>query len=174
MSDKQDHLNENQLMQTIVDKTDLPDEWLAHLEVCADCRREKASVEKKLYQLHFLADQHLPVQKRNIRLPVRESAQSHSWFVGWQAAAGVAAVAVVFMFFISFWQGYTTQQHSAHHLVLETQDTDIIMAEVDLMVESALPEIYLDICGESVPGYDDQFMQFVVPDDEIQFLTTNI
>jgi len=42
-------------------------------------------------------------------------------------------------------------------------DDERLMTEVGLMVEQALPRIYLDISGESGIDIDEEFMQFLIP-----------
>jgi hypothetical protein len=44
--------------------------------------------------------------------------------------------------------------------------SDPVLAEVNQLVENALPSVYQDISGESYSGFDDGFMQFVVPPAE--------
>jgi len=56
-------------------------------------------------------------------------------------------------------------------LAEETWEGEAFMAEVSMLVENALPPEYLAIFGESDPGFDEAFMQFVVPSTESEPLS---
>jgi hypothetical protein len=58
-------------------------------------------------------------------------------------------------------------------LARDMQEAEQFMTDIALLVENALPPVYLDISGESSPGWDEEFIQFMVPSVEDEPLTYN-
>jgi hypothetical protein len=78
------------------------------------------------------------------------------------------AVTVALVIVIVWWSApfRITPGNSRHILVQEMEEAERLMTEISMLVENALPPVYLDICGKSDPGFDEEFMQFVVPSIE--------
>jgi hypothetical protein len=45
----------------------------------------------------------------------------------------------------------------------EMQEAENFMIEISILAENALPAVYMDINGESYTGFDEEFMQFIIP-----------
>jgi hypothetical protein len=58
-------------------------------------------------------------------------------------------------------------------LAEETWEEEEFMADISTLVENALPLEYLDISGESDAGFDQAFIDFLVPSTEIKPLSNN-
>ena len=62
-------------------------------------------------------------------------------------------------------------EDSKDMLAQDMWEADLVMTEAGMLVENALPSVYLDICVKSDPDYDEEFMQFLVPSIENEQLS---
>ena len=67
------HLDEEQLIQSVVDVSDLPDSVQAHLAECDQCLAGKSSFESEMATLSQKAEQFAPTPQRRIILPVQKT-----------------------------------------------------------------------------------------------------
>jgi hypothetical protein len=56
-------------------------------------------------------------------------------------------------------------------LAVEMQDAEEFMTEIAMLVDNALPAVYLDISPEPSTGVDEESMDLVVPSTEDEPLT---
>ncbi len=168
------HLDENQLIQAVVDKNDLPAPVRAHLAACGQCLASTQSFEQELASLGSMAERYAPKPQRSIRLPVHESKSSLAAFLTWRNAVG--AVVTVAAVIIVFWgttlvrnlTGSGTQGPTA-----EMIEAKQLMTEVNMLIDNPLPPLYLEISGEHQPDYDMEFFQFLIPQIETETLTSD-
>jgi len=167
------HLNENQIIQAVVDESDLPASVRAHLSACSQCRHLKQSFEQDLSNLGKLAAQFAPKPQRRISLPVQNHRSRFSAFRDWRrltaAAATIAAV------FIVVWGTNMARKYSVHRnetLTAEMRDAKRLMNEVNSLVDNALPSFYLELSDEPDPDYDEKFYKFLIPPVEEKTLTS--
>jgi predicted anti-sigma-YlaC factor YlaD len=166
-SDKDVHLDEDQLLWAVVDEAELPRLLQEHLSTCPRCRAAKESFEQDLAQLGQMAQRFAPLPRKRVSLPVESPRSSIVWSWDWRAYFGVA-VTVALVIVIVWWSApfRTTPGNSGHILVQEMEEAEQLMTDISMLVENALPPVYLDICGRSDPGFDEEFMQFIVPSTE--------
>ena len=166
-SDKGLHLDEDQLLRAVVDEAELPPPLQEHLSTCPQCRAAKERFEQNLARLGQMAERCAPSPRKCVSLPVEKPRISIGWSWDWRAYFGVA-VAVALMIVIVWWSApfRTTPEDRGDILALEMREADRVMTEISMLVENALPPVYLDICGTSDPGFDEEFMQFIVPSIE--------
>ncbi len=163
-SDKGLHLDEDQLLRAVVDEAELPPPLQEHLSTCPQCRAAKESFEQALTRLGQMAQRCAPSPRKCVSLPVERPRGPVVWSWGWRAYFGVA-MTVALMIVIVWWSApfRTTPEDSGDMLALEMREADRVMTEISMLVENALPAVYLDICGKSDPGLDEEFMQFIAP-----------
>jgi len=158
------HLDENQLIQAVVDASDLPITVQAHLAACRHCQNSKQSFERELTNLGQLARQFAPKPQRRISLPVQKTRSRFSNFRDWRSIiAAAATVAVVFVVVWGINIARNGSEHRTANRVAEMQAAKQLMTEVDMLVDNALPNFYLEISGEKNPDYDEEFYQFLIP-----------
>jgi hypothetical protein len=167
------HLDESQIIQAIVDESDLPASAQAHLSTCSQCSNLKQGFEQDLTNLGKLAAQFAPKPQRRIILPVQNHRSRFSAFRDWRrlavAAATVAAV------FIVVWGTNMARKYSVHRtetLTAEMRDAKRLMNEVNSLVDNALPSFYLELSNEPDPDYDEKFYKFLIPPVEEKNLTS--
>ena len=165
--DNEQHLDEQQLIQAVVDENDLPRSVQMHLGGCHRCRSEKESFEQELAALGQAAERYAPQPQRRIVLPVQEARSTRWTFLNWRHAIGAAAAVAVVV--VVFWgstiyrnlTGFGTTGSPAE--LLEARQ---LMTEVNMLVDNALPPLYLEISAEYKPDDDKDFYQFLIPQVE--------
>ena len=97
-------------------------------------------------------------------MPDSEFKSFYSWFSGRQAAFGLA-LTVAMLFLVVWWTApfKITPEGGREITALEMQESESFMAEISTLAENALPTVYMDITGESYTGFDEEFIQFVIP-----------
>jgi len=164
---KERHLDEQQLIQAVVDENDLPRSMQAHLVSCHQCRSSKVSFEQELGQLGQLAERYSPPPQRRITIPVHEARSSRGTFWNWRNA--IAAAATVTAVLLVFWGTTSFRQPTEFKIAgtpSELMEAKRLMTEVNVLVENALPPLYLEITAEYEPDYDREFYQFLIPQTE--------
>jgi len=158
------HLNDEQLIQSVVDSSDLPGSVQAHLAECGHCLAGKNSFELEMTTLSQKAEQFAPKPQRRIILPAQKSKNPFRNLLDWHnltaAAATVAAV------FILVWGTNLVRNLSepgTENLTADMVESERLMTEVNTLVDNALPPFYLVLSGENNAGYDDDFYQFLIP-----------
>ena len=161
------HLNEDQLLRAVIDIQDLTAPLRGHLAGCRQCLDQKARFEADLGRIGKMAQQAAPQLRKRIILPARESKKPvWAWSV-WKGAFAAAAVTAVLV--LAIWlpiQMRSPLPGDSANLAREMQEAAKLMAEVDMLVENALPPVYNNISGETAPQLDDDFMQFLIPSIE--------
>jgi len=162
--DKDNHLGEELIIRALIDETDLSEAARRHLAECPLCRGEKEKLEQDLFQFGRIAKQNSPVPKGRISLPERRRRGRIGWFWNWQAASGMAALAMILLVVISWNALFRAQpEFSMVATNQELIEAEEFMTEVEVLVNNALPAVYLDISGESYMEVDEEFIDYVVP-----------
>lgn len=167
------HLDENQIIQAVVDESDLPAAVQAHLSACSQCRDIKQRFEQELTNLGNLAAQLAPRPQRRIILPVQAPRSRFLDFWNWRRL--MAAAATVAALFIAVWGTNMARKYSEHRtetLTAEMRDAKQLMTEVNSLVDNALPPFYVEISDDSKPDYDEEFYQFLIPPIEEKSVTS--
>ncbi len=176
VTDQEDtHLDEDQLLQAVVDERDLPASVQDHLAACPLCRGEKERFEQSLARFGHVAERFTPAPGRRVKLPFSESTRRpSSWYWIWRGAlaAGVAVAAVMILVYGSI-TVKTTRETTLASLTQEMWADDRLMTEISELSENALPVFCLDISGESDPGLNEEFIDFVVPSIEGEVVSRN-
>ena len=164
---KEQHLDEQQLIQAVVDENDLPQSMQVHLVSCHQCRSSKVSFEQELVHLGQLAERYSPPPQRKITIPVHEARNSRWSFLNWRNAIGAAAtVAAVLLVFWGTTSLRNLSEFGTAGAPSELMEAKRLMTEVNMLVENALPPLYLEITAEYKPDYDKEFYQFLIPQIE--------
>ncbi len=172
-SEKNIHLEEDQLTKAVVDDSDLSQSQREHLLDCHQCRGRKEKIEASLSQLGQMAERFSPSPKKRFSLPIRKEQRSFLWSWQWRTALGVA-VAVIFIAVVGVPTLYeNTQEQKELTLTQEMLEAEDFMLEVTMLAESALPQEYMDITGETGEETDEVFMEFMAPTIEEDYWSLN-
>ena len=154
------HMGENDILQAVIDDKDLSMQQQQHLQECSQCRSQKERLENELARLGQLAEHYAPEPQRRIRV-VEQKVRAPFFNRGFAfSAAAVAAVIIV------VWATFlirNQQQGSIGNLAQNMVEAERLMMEIDVLVENALPQVYLDIVGETNLNLDQDFLDFLIP-----------
>jgi predicted anti-sigma-YlaC factor YlaD len=157
------HLAEDDMLQAVIDDTDLSALQRQHLADCSRCRSHRESLESELTRLGQLAERYAPQPLRRITVAHDKVRSSFSikGFV-FSAAAVAAAIIVVWATFLIRSQ----QQAPVGNLAQNMVEAERLMTEINGLVENALPPAYLDIVGDTNLNLDEDFIDFLIPTNE--------
>ena len=154
------HLGENDILKAVIDNTDLTRLQHQHLQECLQCRSQKEQVENELARLGQLAQQYAPEPQRRVTMPEQKD---RATFFNRGFAFSAAAVAAVIIVTWATLLIRNQQQGSIGNLAQNMVEAERLMMEIDVLVENALPPVYLDIIGESSLNLDQDFLDFLIP-----------
>jgi predicted anti-sigma-YlaC factor YlaD len=157
------HLEEDDILQAVVDETDLSVLQQQHLAQCLQCRTHKEQLEQELAHLGQLAERYAPRPQKRI---IVADQKVHLPLLNWRIVFSAAAVAAVILI---VWGTSLIQNQRTGSIGNSAQDmveAEKLMTQVNVLVENALPPIYLDIVGETGSNLDEDFMHFLIPGDD--------
>lgn len=153
------HLNEDDILQAVIAEADLSELQQQHLSECSRCRTNKERLENELANLGRLAERYSPEPLRRVTL---EDNKIRSSFLFRGFAAGLAAAAVIIVVWAIFLiRGQ--QPGNVGNLAQNMVEAEKLMTEVNVLVQNALPPVYLDIVGETDFNMDEDFIDFLIP-----------
>ncbi|MDX1708269.1 MAG: hypothetical protein R3274_06690 [Desulfobacterales bacterium] len=157
------HLEEDHILRAVIDDTDLSALQQQHLAECSRCQADRERLESELAHLGQMAQRYTPQPLKRIRL-VEEKVRSPFSLRGFAfSAAAVAAVLIV------VWATFlirSQQPGRVGNLAQDMVEAERLMTEIDVLVENALPQVYLDIVGETNLNLDEDFIDFLIPTNE--------
>mgnify|MGYP000215217915 FL=1 len=161
--DPDNHLSDEEVLRAAVDPSDLDPARQAHLASCPQCRRQAEDVADDYRRLGQMARQMAPEPRRTFRLPA-DNAPAGRRYVRPALALGVLGTLV---FAVTLWGPFTRMSQTPTPMVAETvEDDDALMAEIETLVEDALPEKYRQLAAlpddRSVEDLD-EFIDWMVP-----------
>ncbi|MDX1775586.1 MAG: hypothetical protein R3297_03295 [Desulfobulbales bacterium] len=168
-AEKSFHLQEEQIISATIDEKELSGEYQQHLLVCPDCKHKVVRLKDELHWFGQKAKEAVPPFSSAVRLPVPKPAAATPKN-GWLPFAGAAAMAglAVFFYFMgpaTLDPGKLTIQQSQVYML----EDESLMREISEMVEYPMFEDMYEITGENIMGFDEDFMQFVVPEAQEDF-----
>jgi len=166
-----EHLQDEQILWAIIDKTELGEEVQQHLLSCQHCKGKVARFNDDLQEFGDNARQAVPPCSRTVKLPAVKPSRS-VFNGGWLPFFGAAAMAglVVFFYFMGL-HPVTPVQLSTLQGTESLLEDEVLMREISALVESPLSgDVYEIIGEESGTDYDEDFLDFIVPDiqDDLQ------
>ena len=155
---KEDHLDEDQIIVSIVDENDLPKKLKSHLDACPVCQEGKKALMAQLEEMGRMAKELAP-RPQGIVLPEPKV----SWGLSFRwpvVASGLASLVIIAAVWgLMLFRG--PQMEMAPGFAGQ-QVVGLVFIE-DILEESALPSYYLDIAVASFEYFDDDFMDFIAP-----------
>jgi len=164
--DHDSHLNEDQLIQALVDSTAVPHSVQRHLAACPRCQAEQHRLEAALTRLGHMAKALSPSPTRSISLSVNHSPRRL-----WQKALVAALAAAVLVLFVSY--GPVRREVQLAALNQEMDRDEQFLMEVTALSEDPLPEFWQAMALISDVGFDNAFMDFLVPSSREDVVSKN-
>ncbi len=157
------HLGEDDILQAVIDDTDLSTLQQQHLAECSRCRSRQQRLENELTHLGQLAERYVPEPLR--RVTVADDKVKSPFFIRGFAFSAAAVAAVIIVVWATFLIR-SQQQGSIGNLAQDMVEAERLMTEINVLVENALPQVYLDIVGETNLKLNEDFMDFLIPPTE--------
>ena len=164
--EKEIHLKEKQIVQAIVDITDLPSFLQEHLLSCAECHRKKSEFEQEIEDLGQTGAAYVPLTKQRISLALENNRHQGRWFARWRVPLGIATT-VLFSLFL-MWESNLIQLFPAkqeNQFSMERQKTETLIMEVNMLAENALPQVYMELSTgiEKESDFENLFIEYIIP-----------
>ena len=154
------HLGENDILQAVIDETDLSERLKQHLNDCSHCRLQKERIAQELGRLGQLARRYAPEPQRRVTIvEQRFRSRIFNWKYAFSAAAVAATIIVIWATVLI----QSQQPGSDGNLAQNMIEAERLMTEIDVLVENALPPVYLEIVGETDLNPDEEFLEFLIP-----------
>ena len=157
------HLGEDDILQAVVDDTDLSTLQQQHLAECSRCRSHRQRLENELAHLGQTAERYAPEPLRRITV-AHDKVRPPFSIRGFAFSAAAVAAAVIVVWAAVLIRGQ--QQTRIGNLAQDMVEVERLMTEINVLVENALPQVYLDIAGETNLNLDEDFIDFLIPTSE--------
>jgi len=158
------HFSDDELLRAMIDLSDLEPARQAHFNACLHCQRQAKDLTDRYSRLGQMARQMAPEPRKSFRLPA-DHVPAGRWYVKPALALGVLGT-LIFVFTLWVPQFTRNSQTPAPMVAQDFENDDQLLAEVDALVEDALPEKYQQLTAlsddRSVEDLD-EFMNWMVP-----------
>ncbi|MBW1944995.1 MAG: hypothetical protein JRJ51_19490 [Deltaproteobacteria bacterium] len=151
------HLDEDQIIVSIVDEKDLPKKLKGHLEACPVCQERRGALMAQLEGMGHMAKELAP-RPQSISLPEPKV----SWGLSFRwpvVASGLASLVIIAAVWGLMFSGGPLEIAPGQ---AGQQVVGLPVIE-DILEEPVLPAYFQDIAVVSFEYFDDAFMDFVVP-----------
>ncbi len=159
------HLTHDQHLMALVDPTDMDADLQAHLQSCSQCQHQAQQLSRRFERMGQMARQLASEPSRPFRLP----AQGGRKRVGWQFKSAMAmglAGALVLVFTVWWPQRFNPTQPTPQQLAQQEKADALLMAEIDDLVNDALPKAYQELAMANDTGLSDlseDLIDWIVP-----------
>ncbi len=141
------HLTYDQLLQALVDEADLGDAVRDHLAACPACRRQVMRLTQRYDRMGQMAKQLAPTPAHAFRVPAQQVAAKHRLL---KPALAMGMVAALIMVFTIWWPQHIDISNGPEmRATLDRNTDDQLMAEIDDLVDDALPKAYQELASLS-------------------------
>ncbi len=141
------HLDEPQLLRSVVDATGLSLAERQHLAHCAVCQGEQQRLQTNLATLGKMAEHFAPAPRTPLRLSALQARSHHDRprqsLLKWTAVAATVAVMTV-----GPWLLHVRQVDQVAAVNREMRQDERLLLAVNRLEKNALPAFYLEITGD--------------------------
>jgi len=170
---KNNHLQEEQILWAVIDEKELGVDVRDHLLECSLCQAKVTRFKDDLQEFGQQARQAVPPSSRQFKLPVAKPGV-FSHIPGWLPVTAAAAITGFIVFF--YFMGLQTMTPPSEVTTLQNRENivedETLMREISELVDRPLSNNMYEISGddeEEGNTYDDDFLQFAVPDTQDDF-----
>jgi hypothetical protein len=159
------HLNQQQIIQAIVDISDLTDSQKAHLSACPRCGDSVNQLNTALARMGAMAAQSVPDAARPLVIPTKKPGLLQRLAWNWRPYFRVA-VPVMVVLIIAVASVIVKSRHDKHMLALEEQDlraAEQLMTEVNMLIDNPLSADIQTLISIVETESDEEFIQYILP-----------
>ena len=167
--DIEKHLEENQLLMALVDERDLPPEFRQHLDHCQHCTGQLEILQEALETLGSKAAENVPAMTGNVSLEDEIPRISRARYQFGLPSYGVLAI-VACALLVFLWPRPEYSEIDQFSSKVDFIEDEMLMQEIGELIEDPLPDDIIEITRDIPIGFDDDFLEFVIPDfiDDVQ------
>ncbi|MDJ0808811.1 MAG: hypothetical protein QNJ01_01850 [Desulfobacterales bacterium] len=158
------HIEEQRLLAFVVEDSRMTAAEDTHLAQCRQCRSAIEDLKADLTSLRRASERFTPERRRRIVLPESTTPERFgSRPFGWRIAAG--AMATVCLAAILWWQVGPRPDRAPLDTAagVAAIPADPVMLETRLLAENAMPSAYQAITESLDDGFDQGFIDFIIP-----------
>lgn len=157
----QAHLSDDEMLQALVDASDLPTQRRSHFNQCTDCQKEMAYLEQRFDGLGKSARRMAPAPPQPFRLPQKASRQTR-WRLTPMWATGMAAAIVLVLV---LWMPHQVDRTAHIPPVAQSVPAsgDFLLDQVDLLIDDPLPPILQQMAISTDWDDNGSVIDWVVP-----------
>ncbi len=145
------HLTEDQQLMALVDPTDMDADQQAHLQSCSQCQHQAQQLARRFEHIGRMARQMAPEPSRPFRLPAKEKPKRLAW--QFKSAMAMGLVGTLVLVFTMWWpRPFDPAQMTPQQLARETAEDAQLMAQIDDLVQNALPKAYQELAMANDSG----------------------
>ncbi len=144
------HLDEEQIIEAVIDKSGLDSAVRRHLMECSACRAEKEALEERLARFGQFSRDHAPSPRKWPQLTERRPARlaRPSWKIRPSFGMGLVAASILALLLNPHF--FKPKHDVALDKVYQEMLRDAqFMSEIEKLEENPLPRFYVDITGFS-------------------------
>lgn len=159
------HLDYDQMLQALVDKSDLTHEAQEHLAVCTSCQHQVKRLVQRYDRLGEMAKKMAPGPTQPFRVPDRPAASARWQF---KPALALGMVGFLILGLTLWWPKQYNAVDAPAPMAAQTSevDDDALMDEIDALVADALPAAYQEVAGVSDAQSIEDLIEWIVPSIE--------
>ncbi|MEN6437850.1 MAG: hypothetical protein ABFD97_04655 [Syntrophobacter sp.] len=168
------HLNEEQIIESVIDKSGLDSAVRRHLLECSACRAEKEALENRLTRFGQFSREHAPSPRRWPRLLERRPASTirPSWRIRPSFGMGMGLVLASFLALLLNPHLFKPKKDVALEKVYQEMLRDEqFMSEIEKLEENPLPRFYVDITDFSDQDGSDDLHESRSPGGQDEIIT---
>ena len=155
------HIPEDRIIQIVADgRGAAPDEQV-HLDRCGHCRNMMAELAGDLSLLRQQAARAAPDPERRFVLPAAQPATPRLRRWGWAAAGTALSAVLLVMVILAGREGGLPGLSPQTQTTVQWEDPELV--KINMLAENALPDVYLDLSESLDGGYDEGFIDFLIP-----------
>ena len=158
------HIDEKRLLAVVIEDVRTTAAEEQHLAHCQKCRVAIDDLKTDLKALRHASERFTPEKRRRIILPESATPVRFGGLAyGWRAAAGVAVTLSLAM--VLWWQVGPRPDRVPPETArsVAVLPADPVMLETRLLAENAMPAAYQAITESLDGGFDQGFIDFVIP-----------
>lgn len=160
-----EHLDYDQMLQAVVDKSDLGHEAREHLASCTACQHQVMRLVQRYDRLGAMAKKMAPGPVQPFRVPERPAAT-----VRWQfkPALALGMLGTLILALTLWWPKQYNATDTPAPMVAQTSevDDDALMEEIDALVADALPAAYREVASVADAQSIEDLIEWIVPSIE--------
>ena len=161
------HLAEAQILQSLVDLSDLSGDQQAHLAACPVCMAEKNRLDRMLLQVGNMARASAPVVTSRPVLPDRHPGFLQRWFFDVRPLVRIAVPALLVLMVVTAVLVLKPDQDKHMSFVeKQTIDPEQLLSDIDRLIENPLPQGLQSLISIAEIDPDEDFMEYIVPTTE--------